>query len=82
MYESRMVLEVICIINKSPGGTYASEFIDAIRRNLLPWDTATCMSQAVMAKIRILYTRIDVLHARAIDLRIGEAATDGWKGGY
>jgi hypothetical protein len=69
MHESRMVLEVICIINKNPGGTHDSKFIDAIRQNLLQLDTATFMSEAVMAKIKILDTRVDGLHARSIDFR-------------
>jgi hypothetical protein len=64
-----MVSEVICIINKNPGGTNDSDFIDAIRRNLLQLDAATVMSEAVMAKIKILDTRVDGLHARTYDLR-------------
>ena len=45
------------------------EFIDAIRQNLLQSDAATVMSETVVAKIKILDTRVDGLHARAYDLR-------------
>ena len=69
MNDARMVLEVMCIINKTPGGTHDREFIDAIRQNLLQSDAATVMSEAVMAKIKILDTRVDDLHSRAYDLR-------------
>jgi hypothetical protein len=69
MDESLMVLEVICIIEKNPGGTHDREFIDAVRQNLLQLDAVTLMSEAVMAKIKILDTRVDGLHARAINLR-------------
>jgi hypothetical protein len=69
MNDARMILEVMCIINKNPGGTHDREFIDAIRQNLLQSDEATVMSKAVMAEIKILDTRVDGLHARAYDLR-------------
>jgi hypothetical protein len=59
----------MCIIINPPGGTHDCDFIDAIRQNLLQSDAATLMSEAVMAKIEILDTRVDGLHARAYDLR-------------